>query len=157
MLAGELSRQGHTIATGGAKGVDHAAMHTTEPGRLEVYLPWENFNHEIIPKHARRIVYNVFEHPLWAESVAKYHPTPGNLSSVIQKLHARNYGVVEGCALVIALPTAENSGGTGQGIRIARELKIPLIQMSAKVAALNEPAALLRLAEETLGACALHG
>ena len=63
---------------------------------------------------------------------------------------ARNYGVVEGCALVVALPLVKDNGGTGQGIRIARALNIPLIQMTAKISALNKPASLLQLAERIL-------
>ena len=133
-LASTLSVEGYTVATGAAYGVDHAAMQgATGPGVLEVYLPWPSYNKELVPAHAKRIVYDDLKFPSWADSVQKYHPAPSRLTGAARKLMARNYGIVEGCALVIALPQKEGTGGTGQGIRIARALGTPLIQQAANV------------------------
>lgn len=115
------------ICTGGAYGIDNVAMVSTSANLLEVYLPWDSYNREIIPPHARRIVYNPTTHSDWAASVAKYHPANHFLSRGAIALHARNFGIVAGRDLVIAFPNANGGGGTGQGIRIAQGLGIPVL------------------------------
>jgi DNA recombination-mediator protein A len=122
--AQKFSGEGHTIATGGAHGIDHVAMRGCEPGKLQVYLPWLKYNEGIIPDHAERIVYNPALHQEWMASVDKYHPDPDALSRGARFLMARNYGIILGCELVLAYPKHGHLGGTGQGIRIARGLGI---------------------------------
>lgn len=127
-LASTLSKAGYVIATGGARGIDEAAMAATEPGMLEVYLPWESYGAEIIPAHARKIVYYPRDHPEWHNSVKIYHPAANRLCRADSFLMARNYGIIAGAKLVIALPwRTSRLGGTGHGIRIAEGLGIPLI------------------------------
>ncbi len=118
---------GAVVRTGGAEGIDHAAMIGTVSGRLEVYLPWASYNSHIIPKDASKIVYDPDVHTEWANSVRRFHPAYRLLRKGAFALHARNYLVV-GCEGVLALPGGSQSfGGTGQGIRIARELNIPIV------------------------------
>ena len=151
MLAAELSARGYIIKTGGAYGIDHAAMRKTVPGFLEVYLPWETYNAEIIPEHAKRIVFNPAIHKEWLHSVTTYHPAPQLLTSGMRALHARNYGIVEGCGVVIALPEKMEKGGSGQGVRIARALRIPVMQQEANVGLFDSSqGAILQLALDTL-------
>lgn len=129
-LASRLSRDhGITIATGGAYGIDQAAMNGAKPSLLEVYLPWASYNREVIPRDAGKIIIaDPIRHRAWFESVDRYHPNPAALKHSVRALHARNYGIVIGRDLVIAFPHAEGSGGTGQGIRIAEAEGIPLWQ-----------------------------
>lgn len=116
------------IKTGAADGIDYCAMSSTAPGMLEVYLPWKSYHSDRIPKHAKVIVYDKRLHPDWTASVSKYHPAVEHLTAGMFALHARNYGIVAGCAGVLAFPNEYGSGGTAQGIRIAKDLRIPVVQ-----------------------------
>lgn len=121
---------GCTVATGGALGIDQAAMEGAEPGCLVVYLPWPSYNRAIIPPHARCIVADVRIHAAWFESVNVYHPAPARLSRGARALHARNYGIVHSSDLVLAFPNETGGGGTGQGIRLAQGMGIPVIPVN---------------------------
>jgi len=121
---------GYNIATGmSPKGIDYIAVLTCvknkKTDRLYLYLPWSNFSRNLIPEGAHIIVYN--RQKDWTESVYKYHPNIPSLSEGAFKLHARNYGIVEGCTAIVACPSYKPGyGGTGQGMRIAGGLGIPL-------------------------------
>lgn len=116
------------VKTGAAIGIDQKAMNGTQGKNLHVYLPWKNYNLQIIPPSSLMTTYDPKIHRHWADSVNKYHPAPDRLSHGAFLLHARNYGIIEDCKGVIALPGADGAGGTGQGIRIANALNIPVIQ-----------------------------
>lgn len=118
------------ISTGGALGIDREAMESCELGYLLVYLPWAGYNINVVPSYARTIVYNPKIHHKWTESVGLYHPAPERLSKASISLMARNYGIVEHANLVVAFPNEKGEGGTGQGIRIAKALGIPVIQIN---------------------------
>jgi predicted Rossmann-fold nucleotide-binding protein len=122
----ELSAAGHTIATGGADGIDTVAMQHCKPGQLEVCLPWASYNMNTRPTHATVCTYNERVHTIWSDSVYKYHPNADALTRGAFALHARNYGIVEDSNVVIAMPGIKD-GGTGQGMRIARDLGVPLL------------------------------
>lgn len=114
------------VATGAADGIDSIAMkHATS--KCHVYLPWPNYNPQYIKAYtpASVTVYDENLHKDWAESVRKLHPKGNNLTQGAFKLHSRNYGIISPCAGVIAFPST-GGGGTAQGMRIARSLKIPL-------------------------------
>lgn len=127
---------GFTVRTGAAVGVDECAMIGTHFKNLEVYLPWQSYNRELISEwHAvKRIVYDKQKHKLWTRSVSEHHPNPRALSGGGVALHARNFGIVAGedgeqhSSLVVALPDSKGAGGTAQGIRIAKSLNIQLLQ-----------------------------
>ena len=126
-VAWTLSTQlGVRIRTGGADGIDYLAMMGTHPGMLDVFLPWGSYNRGKIPSLAACTVYDPKHHPLWTESVTKYHPNPAALSRGPFALHARNYGIVDGATACLALPGRDGSGGTGQGIRICRGIGTPI-------------------------------
>jgi DNA recombination-mediator protein A len=132
-LAQQLSQKGIRIRTGAAYGVDEAAMYGSLINMLDVYLPWASYNAGIIPVGCNITVYNKWEHTTWTESVAKYHPAPERLGGATN-LHARNYGIIADpipVHMVIAFPTTRDSGGTGQGIRIANGLGLMVRQLVA--------------------------
>lgn len=120
--------KGFVVKTGAAVGIDFIAMKASLVSQLEVYLPWGKYNMGAIPYGTKRVVYNPMVHRAWTESVTKFHPNPKALTNGAVCLHARNYGIVENCELVIAFPNAVGGGGTAQGIRIAKHLGIPVIQ-----------------------------
>src|SRR5271165_6107976 len=117
------------VRTGAAYGIDQRAMEGSRPDRLKIYLPWGTYNRDIVPAGSSCIVYTPSIHQSWADSVARYHPAASRLSRGAFALHARNFGIVAGPPVkaVIALPGPSGSGGTGQGMRIARDLGITVI------------------------------
>ncbi|HEY8531123.1 MAG TPA: hypothetical protein VIL08_02635 [Limnochorda sp.] len=144
-----LAEWGYSIATGGAKGADQiAAVNACLYGsKVQLYLPDPDYERQWIeedllgpfasPWQVEEIIYDPAKHQHWAESVRKYHPNPAALSPGVFRLMARNYGIVEGAKAVIALPKRrrlpngqESLGGTGQGIRIAKALGIPVFDLS---------------------------
>lgn len=127
-LARELSRLGYFIATGGADGIDNVAMRNTKEGKLLVYIPWHGYNVQSVYscKPIRVRVFDRDTDTAWAGSVRIYHPRGNSLTRGPFALHARNFGIVENSDLVIAFPGYE-PGGTGQGMRIAEGLGIPLL------------------------------
>jgi predicted Rossmann-fold nucleotide-binding protein len=130
-LAYHLSHHyGCRIKTGGAYGIDQAAMLGARIDMLDICLPWASYNKEIIPKGAHLIIADRNRHAEWFESVENYHPAPDKLTNGARSLHARNFGVIQPAHLVIAFPNADGGGGTGQGIRIAEALNIPVMQFN---------------------------
>jgi hypothetical protein len=145
------------ITTGGADGIDLAAMLGTAPGHLTVYLPWESYKWDTIPAHAKRVVAHPQLHATWFESVDLYHPAPERIGRGVRALHARNYGIVEHDDLLLAFPNHTGGGGTGQTIRIAKALGIPVIQVNRGSAPISKEEFIervldaLKLKEITLG------
>lgn len=115
---------GWELVTGNAKGIDSIARdawNETCPERVTLVLPWPEYNRDKIHP-ANKIV--VFDNQMdWLLSVKLYHPAYAQLSEAEIKLHARNYGIIFHADVVIAFPNdGKESGGTGQGIRVARAL-----------------------------------
>jgi hypothetical protein len=97
---------------------------------LDVFLPWASYNKDIIPQHARITVADRQKHARWFDSVWEAHPAPGRLTRGAFALHARNYGIIEDAAIVVAFPGPNGAGGTGQGIRLAQALDKPLLSFN---------------------------
>lgn len=135
------ARYGHRGVTGAAEGADQRAAEVIlqAGGSMKLVLPWPDYEaawvNEQVAVHADRVeilVYDEREHGEWGESVVRYHPNPGVLTPRMVRLHARNYGIVEHCFFVVALPSISKrgGGGTAQGIRVANGLGIPLFNLS---------------------------
>lgn len=132
-------RAGTTVVTGAAPGADQlaATLAVSRGGPLELVLPWASFEDKWVRwARAHRgvsiVVYDPLEHPAWLDSVRKYHPAGRKLIGGSLALHARNYGIVYRAELVIALPKSARPdawGGTGQGMRVARALGIPCLNL----------------------------
>lgn len=117
----------HTVRTGGEYGVDFVVMKAASPS-LEVYLPCTAYNGQIIPRTAHVIVYDPCIHKTWTESLQLFHSAPASLAPRVQAGQARQFGIVEGCAGVVALTGPASGGSVAHGIRVARTLRIPLVQ-----------------------------
>ena len=115
---------GWELVTGNADGIDGIARDTwneTYPERVTLVLPWAGYNRDKIHPANKIVVFN--GQPDWLLSVKLYHPAYARLSEAEVKLHARNYGIVVSADVVIAFPKdGTESGGTGQGIRVAKAL-----------------------------------
>lgn len=118
---------GLSLVTGNAMGIDGIARdiwNESAPEMVTLVLPWPGYNSKLIHPRNHIIVYDGQE--AWKDSVKKYHPAAGRLSSGVFKLHARNFGIIEAADIVIAFPSNKpGGGGTGQGIRIARGMNKP--------------------------------
>ncbi|GEM_PF-2896550 len=128
------ARAGATVVTGAAPGADQlaATLAISLGGRVHLVLPWETYERAwtrwaLAHPGVTRTVYDPVEHAAWTESVFTHHPAGRRLAHGALALHARNYGIVSGSDLVVALPKdpAGRQGGTAQGLRIARALGIP--------------------------------
>jgi predicted Rossmann-fold nucleotide-binding protein len=130
-LCRQIAGKGHTIVTGGAKGVDQIAM--ANSNQCIVYIPWASYERDAVAQYATEVVvFNPNVHVDWTASVGQHHPAPERLSRGAFALHARNYGIIQHADCVIALPGADNLGGTGQGMRLADSLGIPCFNMRNK-------------------------
>ncbi len=145
-LARQLSEKGFTVYSGNADGADISFQ--AGAGKNSVaFLPWKNFNY---------YKYNADEKCGMAltesshnarRSVDQFHPNPASLSYGARKLMERNYFQIYGCeksnlpkvSFVVCYPLTsyrdENgklivAGGTGQAVKIAQSLNIPVISMT---------------------------
>ena len=129
-IAEQLGKSGWILRTGGATGADEAFLLRAVGKRLpyELYLPWKSYSSvDSTLSQPTDIAYQVS---------AKYHPTWGRLSQAGRALHARNAHCVLGkdCKtpsrfVLCYTPQANGTGGTGQGIRIAKAYHIPVFDL----------------------------
>ena len=129
-----MAIDGHICCTGAAKGADQAFANGANRvrGAIELSLPWSTYENAWVESinNKRILIYTEKAHIAAANSVYRYHPYADKLKQGAFKLHARNYLIIEGCELVICWTTdGKDSGGTGQGIRIAESLGIPVFNL----------------------------
>lgn len=124
-----LAAAGYVISTGNAVGSDQAfarGANSVNPAQVELWLPWYSYERQAIV-HGNQV------HPgpqQWAYKLAEeHHPNWAACSRGATALHARNCHIVKGCTLCIALPGATRLGGTGQGMRVAEALGIPILNL----------------------------
>lgn len=117
-----FSRQKYTLRSGRAKGADKAFEHGEIYGRKEIFLA----------RHSE-------DHPEWYTHAMKYHPAWDRCSPWAMDLHARNSAIVLGENLdtpvdfiVCWTKDGKASGGTGQALRIAEDLEIPIYNLFNK-------------------------
>lgn len=112
-----------TLRSGGADGADTAF----EMGAInkEIFLPWKGFNNN------NSELYNIL--PKAFEIAENIHPAWHKCSQGARKLHARNIHQILGRDLktfsrfvICYTPNGSSSGGTGQAIRLAKQLNIPI-------------------------------
>ena len=130
-IAALMAIDGHICNTGAALGADQAFANGANRvrGAIELALPWNTYESGWVKTlhNANITIYDERIHKAAAESVRKFHPYAAKLKQGAFKLHARNYLIIEGCALVICWTSdGKDSGGTGQGIRLAQHLGIPV-------------------------------
>lgn len=131
-LSKKLISLNFVLRSGGADGSDSfwEKAYDSLGGEKEIYLPWKGFNNNLSP---------LYEIKDWAlERAEMYHPNWNRLSPAAQKLHSRNVYQVQGYNdywdeisdfVICYTPDGKDSGGTGQAIRIARQMSIPVFNL----------------------------
>jgi hypothetical protein len=129
-LASFLEAKGWMLFSGGAHGADKSfADGVKKREHKKIFLPWKGFN----------AVDTIFDEPSeLAEQIAeRYHPNWRALGSGGRKLQARNSHILldENCRSPVqfVLCWTKNgavTGGTGQGLRIALDKKIPIFNLA---------------------------
>lgn len=112
-----MSHKGYTLRSGGARGADSAFEQFAK--LKEIFT-----------------AYDSQFHPQWFTHASRYHPRWGKLNERAKELHARNSAIILGANLdspvdFVVCWTADGraSGGTGQALRIAEDLKIPVYNL----------------------------
>lgn len=116
-IASILENLGFVLRSGGAVGADKAFERGAKSAKV-IYRP----------EHVSR----------WhLEHAKKYHPAWSKCDDFAKRLHARNSAIILGPALdwpvkFVICWTEDGlaSGGTGQGIRIAEDLNIPVYNLN---------------------------
>lgn len=122
-----LATKDFVLRSGAADGADSAfeqgCNHVN--GKKEIYLPWKGFNGSTSDL--------VVTNPEAFEIAKHYHPYWENLKDGAKKLQARNSHQVLGLDLhtpsdfiICYTPNGQESGGTGQALRIAKDYHIPI-------------------------------
>jgi hypothetical protein len=132
-IAKRLASLGYTCNSGGASGADSAFEAGARINR-QIFLPWDGFNGKTISNMNKfHDTWNYLVPPFNEELVRKYHPKPGALSDVGWKFMSRNSYQVLGKDLKTPVEfvlcwtkDGKASGGTGQAIRIAESMNIPV-------------------------------
>lgn len=100
-------------------------------GKKEIFLPWKNFNDNQSELHPETLP-NFYKA---RELAAKYHPAWGKLKDSVKNLMACNMyqiGLDTYVKFVLCYCPVENGewkGGTGQALRYASDLNIPIINI----------------------------
>lgn len=126
-IAQYLNSIGYTLRSGGAYGADSAFE--SQAGTLkEIYLPWKGFN-----SNNSQLFTPSEEAYTLAE---KYHPAWHRLRPSVKALMARNMHQVLGLNLdtpsdFVVCYTSDGrfSGGTGQALRLCKDLKVPIFNL----------------------------
>lgn len=136
-IAVVLNDMGFTLRSGHAPGADQAFENgcAATCGKMEIFLPWEGF--ENAPRNDPR--YLTVIHPE-AEPIAKqFHPAWDRCSQGAKKLHTRNVHQVLGADLstksdfiVCWTKDGKREGGTGQALRLAEYLHIPIFDLAVE-------------------------
>lgn len=134
--AGFLGRLGFVLRSGGAPGAD-SMFEKYCTGDKEIYLPWSNFNNNtsslVLESMDPEIIFRS------RDIAKKYHPGWSYLSPAAKKLMARNTFQVLGYDLetpasfiVCWTQGGKIAGGTGQALRIAKDMNIPIFNLFNK-------------------------
>lgn len=135
-----IIQQGWYVSSGNAIGSDAAyarGANRIDPTHVILYLPKPNVNKELIVEGNRVSTKQPQE---WVDVARNHHDRFDKLDPYVQKLMARNAGIVLRATKVIAYlnPNKPWGGGTGHGWRIAKTYNIPRLDLSEKEYTLQE-------------------
>ena len=116
----ELVERGFFLRSGGARGFDRAVERHVRAKNKRIFLHKESVSNSKWRNHAR-----------------KFHPAWHKLDETAKLLHARNSAIILGenlderCEFILCwTDKGLIKGGTGQGLRIAKALAIPVFNMA---------------------------
>ena len=131
-----LNKFGYILRSGGADGSDSMFEKYCE-GDKEIYLPWKGFNKNESELYLHNIDSEIVEKSM--ERAKNFHPSWNFLSDGGRKLMTRNTFQILGKDLetpvsfvVCWTQGGKISGGTGQALRIAKSLSIPIFNLYDK-------------------------
>ena len=135
-VSGFLPRFGYVLRSGGAPGAD-SMFDKHCKGEKEIYLPWKGFNDNDSTLYLDDMDPEIVSK---AQEIArKYHPAWNNLSHAAKKLMARNtfqilgYDLNTPVSFVVCWTLGGRiQGGTGQALRIAKDMSIPIFNLYDK-------------------------
>ncbi len=126
-----IAERGGEVHSGNAEGADQAfanGANSVDPKWVHLHLPWPNFNREAIVRG--NVIHLPHPQSHYDVTAAKYHPNWQYLKQGAKKLHTRNVSIIVHPApkdMVLAYPSLKlGGGGTGQGMRIAEGMGVPL-------------------------------
>lgn len=143
-----LYTQGWTLRSGAAQGADACferghdrayEMDMLGEPKKEIYLPWAYYQNNLSDLHPKNIPFSQEE----IDFTANYHPGWKKCSPSVRALHQRNTRIILGHQslhgeyvkpvkfVVCWTPNGEITGGTGQTLRIAQALNIPIINLGS--------------------------
>lgn len=146
-----LAKYGWTLRSGHAEGADQAfeygarmAVTVRNPLRMEIYLPWPNFNNPPVdhPDYITpsRDCPDTYEEAL--QAAENFHPAWSKCTDGARKMHARNVYQIGGRDLntptnfvICWTKEGKRGGGTGEALRIAEFLKIPIFDLAVNTEA----------------------
>ena len=137
-LARQMADAGFHLASGGAAGADAAFAAGTPAEQRTIWLPWEDYNELAGPDCRTFSPERMQECMAMAE---RLHPAWGRCRPAVRRMHARNVAILLGPnldtpvdAVVCWTEDGKIKGGTGMGLLIARERKIPVINLATESA-----------------------
>lgn len=127
-----LREQGYTLRSGGADGAD-SAFEKGAGEQKEIFLPWPKFNNNKSTYDGDNWKYKKIHLKLAKE----FHPSFEQLTVQIKKLMVRNSAQIIGKDtedipsdfVICYTKDGKDSGGTGQALRIARSMNIPIYNL----------------------------
>lgn len=128
----KLSQRGYVLRSGGAQGADKFFASEVSEHLKEIFIPWKGFQEEI--NGIVSIDLPTYEQ---AKKIAEsFHPAWERCSSGAKKLLTRNVYQILGRRLnepvdfiICWTKDGKASGGTGQAIRIAENINIPVYNL----------------------------
>lgn len=132
-LAANFGKKGHTLRSGGAEGADSSFELgcRSVAGSMEIYLPWYKFNGNRSP------LFTITEEAY--KIASRIHPCWEACTPAARKLHARNCYQVLGRnlnqpsdLLICWTKNGQSVGGTRTAIELAKEHKIPIVNLANK-------------------------
>lgn len=134
-----LSDMNMLLYSGNAPGAD-VAFQFASKNKCVIFLPWNGFEKDIYDYNCAVDHFVMGNSEKGLESVTKYHPRPDSLSTGGRALMARNYHQIHGVppkypqvkfVVCCADPALDGgvSGGTGQAVRIAQDIGLPIINI----------------------------
>lgn len=133
-----LAKNGYTLRSGAADGCDsmfEVGCDSVACAEKEIYLPWKYFNKRELSRGI--ILPSVLKNYSYARKIAsKHHPAWDRLTDAGKKLHTRNVYQILGLDLddpadfvLCYTKDGKASGGTGQAMRIAKSMGIPIFNL----------------------------
>ena len=137
-LSKKLAKDGWTCRSGGAKGCDTAFQQGSS--KFEIYYPSKTY----LTDKREKLSIPIDKWEQAEEIAASHHPAWRNLSEYVKSLHTRNVFQLLGLEqqsssfVVCWTPdgaenrssTTKKTGGTGQAIRVADSLGIPVFNLN---------------------------